>query len=130
MPTAEAHVLADNPSRYLTQLCKHASSMGRATHHGPRIHLGAKLDSGELRVHAEWTDTHGTVAIEPWGECKLTADAKTLTLRVSASDETNLRRIEELITRDLERFGRLERLTVEWRQDESPAATPETGATR
>lgn len=130
MPTSEAHVHTDKPSRYLTQLCKHAAAMGRAAHHGPRIHLGLELDRGELRVNSEWSETRGTVTIEPWGECALTVDGHTLRLQVSAVDESNLLRIQDLITRDLERFGRRERLRVGWRRSDTSDAAPESGATR
>jgi hypothetical protein len=37
-----------------------------------------------------------------------------LTPRAGATDEESLRRIQDLITADLERFGTREHLTVEW----------------
>jgi hypothetical protein len=39
MPSAEAHVVTDRPTRYLAQLCKHAGAMA-GDRHRPRIHQG------------------------------------------------------------------------------------------
>jgi hypothetical protein len=128
MPTAEAQIETDRPSRYLTQFCKHAAA--RAGGHGPRMHLRAILGRREVQVQAEWSETHGVVTFDPWGQCTLTANAAILTLRVEATDEDNLGRIQDVITRDFTRFGRRERLTVAWRRPETPSITSDTGPTR
>ena len=44
----------------------------------------------------------------------------TLTLRAEATNEENLQRIQDLITRNLERFGRRDHLTVNWQRPEAP----------
>jgi hypothetical protein len=43
----------------------------------------------------------------------------TLTLRVEATDEDGLERIQDIITRNFNRFGRRERLTVDWQRPET-----------
>ena len=68
----------------------------------------------EVQVHAERTDTQATVTFAPWGQCTITSEATTLTLRIQAADEENLHRIQDIITKDLERFGRRDNLTVNW----------------
>ncbi len=62
MLTAEARVETERASRYLAQLCRHASQLGQ--------HLRHTHDSGdappEVR-HVEWSDTYGIVSLG-WGE--------------------------------------------------------------
>jgi len=113
MLAVEAQIETERPSRYLVQFCKHAASMGGG-HHGPRTHLGNALARREVQVHADWSDTHGVVNFTPWGQCTITANADTLTLRVEATDEENLRKIQDIITMDLDRFGRRDGLAVNW----------------
>jgi hypothetical protein len=52
-----------------------------------------------------------------------------LTLRAEAADEEGLRRVQDLVARNIERFGRREHLSVVWRQPLSPGggATPPGG---
>ena len=45
----------------------------------------------------------------------LDADATTLGVRVEAADEENLRKVQDLVAADLERFGRRDQVTVTWR---------------
>ena len=117
MLSAEAHIDTDRPSRYLVQLCEHAAAMGRGGH-GARMHPGASPAGREVDVQAEWTDTRGRLTFAPWGECTLTADADALSLRIDARDETGLRNIRDILTKDVHRVGRRDNLTVIW----SPAA--------
>ena len=130
MLTAEAQIETERPSRYLVQFCKHAAAMGAGGGHGPRVHLGDKLARREVRVDAEWSDTHGTVTFTPWGACTLEADADTLTVRIEATDEDNLRQIQDIVTRDFDRFSRRDPLTVTWHHSETPnlAAGEEAGS--
>ena len=114
MPTVEARIQTERPNRYLAQFCKHAASMGTAAGHGPHIHLGRTLARREVQVHAERTDTEATVTFTPWGQCTITSEATTLTLRIQAADEEKLHRIQDIITKDLERFGRRDNLIVNW----------------
>jgi len=115
MLTAEAHIATGRPSRYLIQLCQHASDMGaQRGRTSPARHRGHAVHGAEMR-HAEWTDTRGIIRTS-WGECTLRATPGTLALRAEAADEENLRRIQDLIASRLEKFGRRDQLTVTWQQ--------------
>lgn len=128
MPTAEARVQTDDPSRYLIRLCQHASKMSSHLRHRPRTHDGGAPP--DMR-HAEWSGTDGTLTLNG-GQCTLQASPGTLTLRAEAADEENLRRIQDLITGRLEKFGRREHLTVTWRRtqtyQDAPDGTAGSGA--
>jgi ubiquinone/menaquinone biosynthesis C-methylase UbiE len=123
MLTLEATIETERPDRYLVRFCKHAASMGRSHSHGPRVHLGAMLARGEVQVRAEYSETHGTVTFSPWGRCMITAGAGALTLRIEATDEENLRQIQDIVTRDLDRFSGQDHLVVVWRRPEAPGAS-------
>ena len=124
MLIAHARVETDRASRYLVQLCRHASQMSR--HQGTRMHMRHGDDGGApqppARVDADWTPTSGTITVTPGGRCTLDATAEGLALRVEASDAENLRRIQEMLDRNLTRFGRRDELAVSW---QPPEATPE-----
>jgi hypothetical protein len=107
MPAATAQVVTDRPSRYLVQLCEHANAMTGAQ---GRMHSGRP----QAQVQAEWSDTHGVIHFEPWGRCTLEATATTLVLRVEATGEDGLQRLQDIIAADLGRFGRRDHLTVNW----------------
>ena len=47
-----------------------------------------------------------------------------LAVRAEAADEQSLRRIQDLLTARLQKFGRREQLTVTWRRPEAAAAEP------
>ena len=133
MPTSQATIETDRPGRYLAQLCRHAAAMGETGGgHRPRLHgghrrrvqgAGTAPASAELRVSAEWSDTHGIVTLAPWGRCSMEATDHTLTLRVDATDDDALQQIQEIVTRDLERFGRRGRLTVAWQPTATDSST-------
>lgn len=127
MPILEAQVATERASRYLVQFCKHAAAMGGGGH-TPRMHLHDTMARREVQVAAEWSDTRGTVTFIPWGQCTLTAEASSLTVRVEAVDEDGLDQIRDVITRDFERFSRRNPLTVTWHQPETPDAPPEREA--
>jgi len=75
----------------------------------------------------EWSDTHGILDLG-WGRCSMQADPGALTVRVEAADEESLRRVQGLITRNLERFGRREHLKLNWQRPGAPTAQAgETG---
>ncbi|MER7692573.1 DUF2218 domain-containing protein [Streptomyces sp. NPDC097610] len=130
MVSAEARVETGRPSRYLVQLCKHFDNKGRHLGHRPRAHDGdgdaAALQETRAvaaRAEVEWSETEGTVVL-PWGRCALRARPGALAVRVEAADEENLRRLQELVGGHVERFGRRERLTVEWRGGQASTAVP------
>ena len=109
MLMVEARIETKQSTRYLVRLCTHAASMGRAQGHGPRVHLGEALSRGEVDVKAQWSDTQGAVTFSPWGRCEIAASTTALLLRIEAADEEDLRRIQDIITGDLDRFSGSER---------------------
>lgn len=125
MLIAEARVQTDRPSRYLVQLCRHAAAMPAIHSRRPRTRTGGDASARhEVQLHAEWSDTQGTVTFAPWGRCTMQVSRTMLMLRVEATDEEHLRRCQEVVTRNLERFGRRDHLTVTWQQPAAPAAWP------
>lgn len=82
------------------------------------MHKGGHSEREDLDVQAEWSDTRGTVTFTPGGTCAITADGSVLTLRIEATAEESLRRIQDILTRDLDRFGRRDRLVVNWQDSQ------------
>ena len=119
MRMIEARIATTRPSRYLVQICTHAASMGRG-HHGLRMHFGDALARREVQVDADWSDTRGVITFTPWGRCTMTADDAALTVRVQAADECNVVKIRDIITRDLDRMGRRDALSIDWHPASSP----------
>lgn len=126
MHTVEAHVATDRPGRYLVQLCRHGSQMGLRLGHRPRPHAGG--DTPPTVQHAESSDTDGSITFDQ-GRCILRTMPDGLLLRVEAVDEQSLRRIQDGIGRRLEKIGRRDQLTVNWRQAEAlTAVSDEAGS--
>jgi len=121
MPTAEAQIRTRRASRYLAQLCRHASQMGRPMRHRLRGH--DRGDAPPEVQHVEWSDTYGIVSMS-WGQWTMQATPDTLTLRAEAADEDNLRRIQDLVAERLGRFGRRDRLAVSWQQPRRAGQPP------
>jgi hypothetical protein len=71
--------------------------------------------------HVEWSETAGTLTLN-WGTCTMQAGPDTLTVRAEAANERDLQRIQDLITRNLERFGRRDHLRVTWQRPPAPPA--------
>jgi len=59
-----------------------------------------------------------------WGQCTMQATPGTLSLRAEAADEESLQRVEGIIARDIERFGKRNQLTVRWLRAPAPSAQP------
>jgi hypothetical protein len=93
MLSSEARVPTAVPRRYLAQLCKHFQHK-----------LPVTLDEG-----------HGRIEF-PAGSCELdaAADAGILLMRVVASDEAALAKLEDVVARHLERFAFREEPEVRW----------------
>jgi hypothetical protein len=125
MLTAEAQIQTGDPGRYLVRLSRHASQMRRHLGHGPRSH--DRGDAPPEVRHAEWSDTYGLVRLS-WGQWTMQASPGMLTLRAEAADEDNLRRIQDLLTGRLEKFGRREQLKVTWRPARAGPAAPDGAA--
>src|SRR5918999_2158115 len=97
MVIAEARVEAERSSRYLVQLCRHVSKVGRG--------------HSRMQARVEWSDNRGMISFD-WGRCTLRALPGVLMLRAEASDEDALRRIEHRVADRLEQNGRGDRLAV------------------
>lgn len=129
MPTAEARVETERPSRYLVQLCKHFSNKGRHLGRGFHGHPGGdgqalrEMQAVAEQAQVEWSDTEGHVAL-PWGRITLRATPGVLVLRVEAAAEDDLRRLQELVAGHVGRFGRRDGLQVNWQATASPALSP------
>jgi hypothetical protein len=127
MLTAEARIETEHPSRFLVQLCRHAQQVHRLRHSPPE-HNGGDAQPPPQVQQAEWSQTRGLIGFG-WGRCTMRATPGMLTLRAEAADEEGLRRVQDLVARNIERFGRREHLSVVWRQPLSPGggATPPGG---
>lgn len=110
MPTAEAHVPTERASRYLQQLCSHASRMRHG--HG-RNHAGPSTGTTSEATSAR-SDVTGRIA-RGTAICDLTATPTGLSLRASVDDEEQLKGLQEAVTRTVERVGRRDGLRVVWR---------------
>lgn len=119
MLTVEARIETSQSGRYLVRLCTHAASMGRTQGHGIRVHRNEALSRGEVDVQAQWSETHGTITFSPWGRCQIAATGPALVLRIEAADEEQLRRIQDIVTRDLDRFRGSEQLAIDWRRTDA-----------
>lgn len=91
MPRSRAVVSTPHASRYLLQLCKHWSH----------------------RFETEFSDTLGRIVL-PLGETRLSADAKTLTIDISAEEADALPDLRAVIARHIERFAFRETLRFDW----------------
>ncbi len=122
MPSAEAILSTPNARRYVTQLGKHGAAMADGRGHQMRMHGGNPLAGGEVSLHVEQAAERTTITFDPWGSCTVHAELDQLLLRIDAVDEQNLQRIQQVLTRDIERFGRREHLSVAWQHLTPPAA--------
>ena len=116
MLTAEAHIQTERPDRYLAQLGRHAQQVHRLRHRPPHDRHEAQPPKVE---HVEWSETHGVVDFG-WGRCIMQASENLLTLRAEGPDEESLQRVQDIITRDIERFGSRDQLTVSWQRADPP----------
>lgn len=119
MFTAVAHVETDRASRYLVQLCRHVSQLGRPGGHRPP---GGGHVAPEVQ-HVEWTDTHGTIDVG-WGRCTVEATSDALTLRLESADEEGLERLQTAVAHRLETIGRRDGLKVNWQRPGVRAPAP------
>jgi hypothetical protein len=116
MPTAEADIQTEHAARYLARLCGHAGKMGAAGRrlgHRPPSHAGGDVPPKVRRV--ECSGSEGAVSLNS-GQWTMRALPGLLAVRAEAADEESLRRIQDLLTARLQKFGRRERLTVNWRR--------------
>ena len=118
MFTAVAHVETGRASRYLVQLCRHASQMGQHGGHRPGRgrHAPPEVD------HVEWSDSRGIIDVG-WGRCTVEATPDVLTLRLESADEQGLQRLQAAVAHRLETIGRRESLRVDWQRPGVPEPT-------
>jgi uncharacterized protein len=86
-------VATAKPVPYMRQLCKH---------------FGHKVD-------ASFDDVTGYIQFD-FGRCELNAGDGELALTVSAADDENRERMERVIGSHLERFGKRDGLSVDWKR--------------
>jgi len=120
MLAAEAQVKTEDPGRYLTQLCRHAQQVHRMRHR-PRNHGGDRQPPEVQQV--ECSETSGMISFG-WGQCTMQVSPGTLTVRAEAEAEESLQQVQDIIARDIERFGKRGRLTVSWLRANGPCAKP------
>jgi hypothetical protein len=115
MPAAEADIPTEHAASYLARLCRHAGQMGQAGHRLPHRRPAHGRSDGPPEIRrVQRGETEATVTLN-WGRWIMRARPGLLELRAEATDEENLRRIQDLLTARLENFGRREHLTVAWR---------------
>lgn len=123
MHTSEATIATPRAARYLTQFGNHARAMAGTRGHSMPMHGTNPLAGGEVNLNVESTADHVMLTFNPWGRATLRLRDNTLTLTAEATDRPNLDRIQEILTRDIERFGRRDQLVVTW-QTTNPAPDP------
>jgi hypothetical protein len=122
LPAAHATVATTRPSRYLTQLCQHLDHLSRRTDHRPHPrHDDPEHAAPGPHAHVVWSDTAGTIELG-WGRCTLTTDDNALLLHAEANDDTDLHRLQALLSARLHQIGRRDHLTVTWQPTSTPAA--------
>jgi hypothetical protein len=123
MPAAEADIRTGHAASYLARLCGHAAKMGQARHHPSHRPRARDHDGGPPEVrHVERSGTEATVSLDR-GQWTMRALPGRLAVRAEAADEEDLRRIQDLLTARLEKFGRREHLAVTWQTATAEART-------
>jgi uncharacterized protein len=124
MQIVQTRIPTGNATRYLTQLCQHASAISgggvgghmRLMRHAR--HGGDSQEHGPIKITVERTDSSGVIRFEPHGRCVVEATGTELVVRIEAAEEARLERFREIITGDLSRFGRREKLQITWQRIE------------
>ena len=120
MSIAEARVPTKRASRYLIQLCRHADHM-RALRLQPSSRrsgpMSPKVD------HVDYCDTAGAIRFAE-GQLSLHATADTLTLRIEATDDDALQRLQDGVAARLHKIGRRDQLTASWNRLDTPPVLP------
>lgn len=117
MLSVQARLDTDRASHYLAELFRHAAAMVGGGH---RIRRHTPVTE-EVDVVVESSDTVGTITFGWWGRCAARADTTALTARIDAVDEDKLQRIQAIIGRNLDRYGRREGVTVTWQRLDTTA---------
>ena len=96
MPATQSSVEMPTPARYMARLCNHF------TH---RVTVQREGDRARIEF--------------PNGLCALQATEQKLEMRIEASDEASLDRLEEVVARHLKRVASAETFEVNWVRSES-----------
>jgi hypothetical protein len=105
MPTARATIPTDRAARYLAQLSSHTGHIGRGLLHRGVGHATPTTEAvTDTTARIKLGDAHCDIAAGPTG----------LTLHASADDPEGLRRLQDAVTRTVERIGRRDQLAVVW----------------
>jgi uncharacterized protein len=110
MPASSARVATERPRLYLKQLCQHFA-------------VASQRHSAQA-FKVTFDDHEGFINLAPVvsGSCRLDARHQgVLMVEASGSDQATLERVQRIVTKHLERFGRSDGLTVEWGALEQPA---------
>lgn len=94
MPSSTATVATERGGRYIKQLCSHFSKKADSTF-----------------------DEHSGHTRFEFGECRMSAQAQSLTFEVTAADEELLGRVEFVVADHLERFASRDGLRIEWQRE-------------
>jgi len=105
----EANVQTTQASEWLAELCRQFQERA-ATH-------------PELGIQVAWSESHGSVDFG-WGGCTLHARPDALNLRVEADQADDIERLQELVTRHVERLASGEQAAMAWSTSGEPAASP------
>jgi hypothetical protein len=103
MLASTARVAAEQPTLYLNQLCQHFADASQR-------HSAQEFEVG-------FDDEEGFVDFAPVvsGTCRLDArEEGVLLVEASGTDQAALERVQRIVARHLERFGRSDGLTVAW----------------
>jgi hypothetical protein len=133
VPTAQTRIRTPNAAAYLARLCEHLAKLAsprRFPGHSLRPHAG---DQPPAVLHTEHTRDAGTITLT-WGQLTLHATAEELTIRADAGTQGNLHRIQDMTAGRLQKFGRRERLDIQWTAvtgtasgQQQPAVPPGSG---
>jgi hypothetical protein len=136
VPSAQTRIRTQNAAAYLARLCGHLAKLAsprRFPGHGPQLHDGGQPPAV---LHAGHTRDAGTITLT-WGQLTLHATADELTIRADAGTQENLHRIQDMTAGRLHKFGRRERLDIQWtpvtgiasgQQQPGPSATGQHGS--
>jgi hypothetical protein len=119
MPSTEAVIPTERAPRYLVQLCRHLSEMGRM-HSALISHSGGRMPQVE---HVEWSDDAAVIRF-PNGTCTLRAAPDALLIRLDADDEAAMSALQRGFANRVRTIGRREGLQVEWRPVVAAGSAP------
>ena len=116
MVASTARVATQRPTRYLKLLCEHFADEGRR-------HSAQEFD-------VSFDDRQGFVDFAPVvsGTCRLDATKEeVLALEASGTDQAALERVQRIVAKHVQRFGRRDGLAVEWSPAAPASELPSTG---